>query len=161
MSERPAALFAFSIPGPWCLKAGRPVLVVPSAVTPLSAKRIAIAWKDVREARRAVQDALPFLKKAESVMIVEVSEAGDGDRVLHRVKDVAGYLTRHGVEVVAERVRPTKVGAENSLLRLIGDENINLLVAGAYGHSRLGEWVFGGVTRELLAESPVCCLFSH
>jgi nucleotide-binding universal stress UspA family protein len=44
---------------------------------------------------------------------------------------------------------------------MVHDENIDLLVAGAYGHSRLGEWVFGGVTRELLAESPVCCLFSH
>ena len=148
-------------PGALVLKAGRPVLVVPSGLTSLSAKRIAIAWKDVREARRAVQDALPFLEKAESVMIVEVSEAGDGDRALHPVKDVAGYLSRHGIEVVAERVRPAEVGAADSLLRLIGDENINLLVAGAYGHSRLGEWVFGGVTRELLAECPVCCLLSH
>ncbi len=49
----------------------------------------------------------------------------------------------------------------NSLLRLIEDENINLVVAGGYGHSRLGEWAFGGVTNDLMAESPICCLFSH
>ena len=49
----------------------------------------------------------------------------------------------------------------DSLLRIARDENVDLIGAGAYGHSRLGEWVFGGVTRELLVKSPVCCLFSH
>ena len=49
----------------------------------------------------------------------------------------------------------------NSLLRFIENDNINLVIAGGYGHSRLGEWAYGGVTRDLLAESPVCCLFSH
>ena len=49
----------------------------------------------------------------------------------------------------------------NSLLRLAREENMNLIVAGAYGHSRLGEWAFGGATRGLLTESPICCLFSH
>ena len=58
-------------------------------------------------------------------------------------------------------MRPDAVGAANSLLQFIHDENINLIVAGAYGHSRLGEWAFGGTTRGLLAESPICSLFSH
>ena len=58
-------------------------------------------------------------------------------------------------------VRPAEVTVIDALLRAIEDENIDLIVAGAYGHSRLGEWVFGGVTRELLAESPICCLLSH
>jgi nucleotide-binding universal stress UspA family protein len=148
-------------PGSLILKAGRPVLVVPSPVTSLSPKRIAIAWKDVREARRAVQDALPFLRQAENVMIVEVSEQGGGDDAASRLRDVANYLGRHGVEIIAERVLPVDVTATNSLLRLIESENINLMVAGGYGHSRLGEWAYGGVTRDLLAESPICCLFSH
>ena len=146
-------------PGSLILRAGRPVLVVPKPVTSLPVKRVAIAWKDVREARRAVRDALPLLQKAESVMIVEISEAGDGSP--HRLKDVAGYLRRHGIEIVAERVRPLEIGAADALLALAHDENINLIIAGAYGHSRLGEWIFGGVTRGLLEESPVCCLFSH
>ena len=149
-------------PGSLLLKAGRPVLVVPTSVTALAPKRIAIAWKDVREARRAVQDALPFLQKAESVMILEVTEDGDkGDSIIHRTKDVTGYLTRHRIEIIAERMQPAEASVTDTLLQLVHDENIDLLVAGAYGHSRLGEWVFGGVTRELLAESPVCCLFSH
>jgi nucleotide-binding universal stress UspA family protein len=143
------------------LKAGRPILVVPPAVTQLTPRRIAIAWKDVREARRAVQDALPFLQQAESVMIVEVSEGDEGDQALRGARDVSKYLGRHGMKIITERVRPSDVTAANSLLRIIGDENISLIVAGAYGHSRLGEWVFGGATQELMAESPICCLFSH
>jgi nucleotide-binding universal stress UspA family protein len=58
-------------------------------------------------------------------------------------------------------VRPVKGTAANSLLRLVQDESADLIVAGAYGHSRLGEWIFGGMTHALLQESPVCCLFSH
>jgi nucleotide-binding universal stress UspA family protein len=148
-------------PGSLLLKLGRPVLVVPEGVTSLTHRRVAIAWKDAREARRAVRDALPFLRRTESVIIVEVSEGYEGAQALHRLQDVAAYLTRHGVRTIAERVRPDEVGARDSLLQLIYDENINLIVAGAYGHSRLGELAFGGVTRGLLTESPVCCLFSH
>ena len=160
-SDRSGSPFLALAPGSLVLKAGRPVLVVPPAVTTLLPRRVAIAWKDAREARRAVQDAIPFLHQAESVLVVEVAEEGEGEEALAHVKDVAGYLTRHGIEVIAERVRPDEVGASESLLHLIRDENINLIVAGAYGHSRVGEWAFGGATRGLLAESPICCLLSH
>jgi nucleotide-binding universal stress UspA family protein len=147
-------------PGSFILKAGRPVLVVPTGVRELPPRRVAVAWKDVREARRAVQDALPFLREAENVVIVEVSERG-GDQASSRLRDVANYLARHGVATVTERVQPVDATAADSLLRFIADENISLVAAGGYGHSRLGEWAYGGVTRDLLAESPVCCLFSH
>jgi nucleotide-binding universal stress UspA family protein len=143
------------------LKAGRPVLVVPKEIHSLTAKRVAIAWKDVREARRAVRDALPLLQRAESVMIIEVVEPGEGDRGPERLRDVATYLERHGIKIIAERQSPAAVTVSDALLRTVHDENIDLVVAGAYGHSRLGEWVFGGVTHDLLARSPVCCLFSH
>ena len=144
------------------LKVGRPVLVVPGAVASLSLKPIAVAWKDTREARCAVRDALPLLQQAESVMIVEMPEPGDTDeQASHRVKDAAQYLGRHGIEIVAERVRPADVTAANSLLRLVQEENIDLIVAGAWGHSRLGEWAYGGMTHDLMTESKVCCLFSH
>ena len=93
-------------------------------------------------------------------MIVEILEAGS-DQSLRAIKDVSNYLTRHGIKTIAERLRPADVTPANSLLRLIEDENINLMVTGAYGHSRLGEWAFGGVTRDLLQESPICCLFAH
>jgi nucleotide-binding universal stress UspA family protein len=148
-------------PASLILKTGRPVLTVPKGISSLAPRRIAIAWKDVREARRAVADALPFLQKAESVMIVEVLEERGGEQASRHVEDVAKYLSRHRIEIVAQRVRPADVTVANSLLRLIADENINLLVTGGYGHSRLGEWAFGGATRDLLAECPICCLFSH
>jgi nucleotide-binding universal stress UspA family protein len=148
-------------PGRVIVNAGRPILVVPETVASLAPRRIGIAWKDARESRRAVRDALPLLRLAESVMIAEVLEEREGDHALQRVKDVAGYLARHGIEIVTERVRPSDVTVAGSLLRLIEDENIDLVVVGAFGHSPLGEFIFGGVTRELLAQSPICCLFSH
>jgi nucleotide-binding universal stress UspA family protein len=147
-------------PGSFVLKAGRPVLVVPKGVASFWPKHVAIAWKDAREARRAVLDALPFLQQAETVMIVEILDSGSEPNA-RAIEDVGNYLTRHGIKTIAERLRPADVTAANSLLRLIEDENINLMVAGAYGHSRLGEWAFGGVTRDLLQESPICCLFAH
>jgi nucleotide-binding universal stress UspA family protein len=147
-------------PGSFVLKAGRPVLVVPKGIASFSPKHVAIAWKDAREARRAVLDALPFLQQAETVMIVEILDSGSEPNA-RAIEDVGNYLARHGIKTIAERLRPADVTAANSLLRLIEDENINLMVAGAYGHSRLGEWAFGGVTRDLLQESPICCLFAH
>jgi len=126
IGNAPASRDPFRVldPGSFILKAGRPVLVVPSGV------------------------------------IVEVSERG-GDQTSSRLRDVANYLARHGIATVTERVLPVDATAANSLLRFIADENISLVAAGGYGHSRLGEWAYGGVTRDLLAESPVCCLFSH
>jgi len=148
-------------PGALILKAGRPVLVVPPSISALSPRRIAIAWKDTREARRAVSDALPFLRQAESVMVVAVCEERGGEEAAREVKDVADYLTRHRVATIAERVRPADVTVGAALLRLIREENIDLVVAGAYGHSRLGEWAFGGTTRDLLGQDLACTLFSH
>jgi nucleotide-binding universal stress UspA family protein len=132
--------------------------VVPPGVTSLAAKRIAVAWKDTREARRAIQDALPFVQKAETVAVVEFCESGEAPR---RLEDVLQYLGRHGVSPAYERVRPIDVTVTNALLHFVQDEGIDLVVGGGYGHTRLGEWIFGGVTRDLLTNGPVCCLLSH
>jgi nucleotide-binding universal stress UspA family protein len=144
------------------LKAGRPVLVVPPGKTSLPLRRAVIAWKDTREARRAVADAMPLLKEVQEVIVTEVcqfeSEVKDSQS---RLRDVIGHLSRHGVSPVVERVRPFEGTAENSLLTLIQGSSADLVVAGAYGHSRLGEWMFGGVTLSLFEKCPVCCLFSH
>src|SRR5262249_41476521 len=120
-----------------------------------------VAWKDTRESRRAVRDALPFLQEAKEVVLVEVGEHESQSQAKKNLADVAAYLVRHQVVVAAEvwRRPPGLVAAE--LLRVVQEEKEDLIVAGGYGHSRLGEWIFGGVTRELLAASPVCCLLSH
>jgi nucleotide-binding universal stress UspA family protein len=148
-------------PGALVLRTGRPVLVVPPGIQSLAAKRIVIAWKDTREARRAVQDALPFLKGANEVIVMEVTETGTEQDSMHRLKDVANYLSRHGVKAVAERVRPVEGTASSALLRLVEEQSADLIVSGAYGHTRLGEWMFGGMTQDMLTQSPICCLLSH
>lgn len=143
------------------LKAGRPLLVVPDAISELSTEHVVIGWKDTREARRAVMDALPFLHEAERVTIVEVCEPGEEERALENLGDIAGYLDRHEIRSNLEVLHHRGKSDGEQLIQLSLNERADLLVTGAYGHSRLGEWVFGGVTRELLTSSPICCLMSH
>jgi nucleotide-binding universal stress UspA family protein len=152
--------YAFD-PGVTILRAGRPVLLVPDDVDALEARRVVVAWKDSRESRRAVQDALPLLRDASEVMIVEVCEYGMELQGQKSVEDVAGYLRRHKVTVGAMAYLHTEQSVAGEILRFAKDEGADLIVAGGYGRSRLGEWMFGGVTRDLLADSPMCCLFSH
>jgi nucleotide-binding universal stress UspA family protein len=148
-------------PGATIIRAGRPVLAVPDQVDSLAGRRVVVAWKDTRESRRALRDALPFLQNAEEVMIVEVSEGGQEQQSRTNVDDVANYLLRHKVIVGLKAQLQTRQAIASEILSVVRDENADLIVAGGYGHSRLGEWIFGGVTRDLLAKSPVCCLFSH
>jgi len=147
--------------GALVLRTGRPVLIVLPGIQSLAARRVVIAWKDTREARRAVQDALPFLQGANEVIVMEVTETGSEQDSIRRLKDVAGYLLRHGVTAVAEWVRPVEGSPFGSLIRVVEEQSVDLIVSGAYGHTRLGEWVFGGMTQDLLTRSPVCCLLSH
>jgi nucleotide-binding universal stress UspA family protein len=147
-------------PGVLLLRTGRPLLVVPDVVAPPQLRRVAVAWKETRECRRAVRDALPFLQRAKEVLILGIDE-GQPETAERHLTDVAGYLRRHEVVVTREVWRQARGPIAAELLRLVRDEGADLIVAGGYGHSRLGEWIFGGVTHELLASSPVCCLLSH
>jgi nucleotide-binding universal stress UspA family protein len=92
-------------------------------------------------------------------MIVEVSEHAAPGRT--SIDDVAGYLLRHKVIVTTKTYLTTKKSVADEILRFTREENADLVVAGGYGRTLLGEWIFGGVTRDLLAHAPVCCLFSH
>ena len=143
------------------LRAGRPILVVPDDVSQLRGEHVVIGWKDVREARRAVLDALPFLHKAERVTVAEICDAGEEKAAQRNLDDVIRFLARHGIKGDSEIVLRHSGSGADRLIRLALEEGADLVVTGAYGHSRLGEWMFGGVTRELLASSPICCLMSH
>ncbi len=143
------------------LRMGRPTLSVPAGVSDLRADRIVIGWKDTREARRAVRDALPFLTRASLVTVFEICLSSEQDQARHRIRDVAAYLERHGVTCRTEvRVHMAEADA-HQLIRLAREESADLVVTGGYGHSRLGEWMFGGMTRGLLHEAPFCLLMSH
>jgi nucleotide-binding universal stress UspA family protein len=159
--KAPRDLFFSLDPGATIIQAGRPVLVVPDAIEQVRARRVVVAWKDTREARRAVRDALPLLHKAEEVIIVAIGEDETQARSEKQLEDVADYLVRHGVIVGAKIFLPTNGPLAAEMIRFVQDQNSDLLVAGGYGHSRAGELMFGGMTRGLLMASPVCCLFSH
>lgn len=148
-------------PGELVLTAGRPVLVVPPEVAWLSAKKVLVAWKDTREARRAVNDALPLLHRAEEVVVVEIAERdADREAALMHVKDVAAWLMRRGIAAASVATKAL-IGVPAQLEVIAQDEGADLIVAGAYGHTRLREWVFGGVTRDLLLRGKRCVLLSH
>jgi len=143
------------------LRMGRPTLSVPEGVTQLAGDRIVVGWKDTREARLAVREALPFLTRASKITIAEICTSDEQDAAHARVRDVANYLKKHGVSCEHEvRVHTTEPDA-GYLIRLAADVGADLIVAGAYGHSRLGEWIFGGMTHSLLQQAPVCLLMAH
>lgn len=163
--ESPAFSDAFSLASPkdLVMQAGRPLLVVPDRADWLDLRSVLVAWKDTPEARRAVVDALPMLRKAKDITIVEIPEEGD-DRaeVAARVSDVTAWLARHGVTSTA-RVSEL-AGNETAavqLERIAGDVGAGLIVAGAYGHSRFRELILGGVTQYLVTQTARCVLLSH
>lgn len=146
--------------GDLAMRAGRPLLVAPSGLDRLDAKRVVVGWKDTREARRAIADALPLLGVADHVAVVEFADVDELPDAAARLDDVVGWLKRHGVS--AEAVAAPSTGNDAAALRALAHEqNADLIVAGAYGHSRLREWVFGGVTRDLLVNATTCVLISH
>jgi nucleotide-binding universal stress UspA family protein len=148
-------------PSELVLKLGRPMMVVPPEVDRLKLASVVIGWKDTREARRAVVDALPLLQKAKEVTVVEIIES-DGDRAAagRRVADVSAWLRRHQVD--ASHMVPNHQGdAVEQLVRHASDIEADMIIAGAYGHTRMREWIFGGVTRDLITKSNRCSLLSH
>lgn len=131
------------------LRAGRPLLVVANRAEQLSTRKIVIAWKDTREARRAVADSVPLLAKAREVTVVTTASEIDS-YIREGVKDVIAYLAAHHIEARSELIEsPDETDA---LFGFVNEAGPDLVVSGAYGHSRLREWAFGGVTRSLLDE---------
>jgi nucleotide-binding universal stress UspA family protein len=144
--------------GDLVMQAGRPVLVVPSTAERLKLERVAIGWKDTCEARRAVADALPLLQQATRVSVFEIAEDEEHSAARVRCDDVAAWLARHGV--TADTSVSAAAGNETAAMRSV-IEGADLVVSGAYGHSRVREWVLGGVTRDLLLKGDRFSLVAH
>ena len=146
--------------GDLVMRAGRPVLVVPAAAGKVKLDRVVVGWKDTREARRAVSDALPLLKGASHVAVVEIAVEEELAAARTQIEDVAGWLNRHGIK--AECLTSPSTGDDaTALYAMAQDQGADVIVAGAYGHSRLREWALGGVTRDLLLRANWCSLLSH
>jgi nucleotide-binding universal stress UspA family protein len=148
-------------PSDLVMQAGRPLIVVPSTVEWLDLRSVLVAWKDVREARRAVFDALPILAAAKEVTIAEIPEQdGRHADAMSHVGDVAAWLRGHGI--AANTVVPEKAGGVTGQLENIAAHvGAGAVIAGAYGHSRFREWVLSGVTRHLATESRRCAFLSR
>ena len=140
------------------LESGRPVLIPPAAPLAALPETIVIAWKAAPEAARAVTAAMPLLSTAKQILILSVTEKpGLSDEAGVRL---ATNLGRHGLQGSARHLPPDASGAADTLLAAAANEAA-LVVMGAYGHSRLREWIFGGFTQHVLRGAEVPVLMMH
>ena len=146
--------------GDLVMQVGRPVLIVPGVPAKAKFDRVLVGWKDTREARLAVVNALPFLAKAAHVTVVEIAAEEDLAETRANLADIVDWLKHH--RVGAEPMAAASEGDDAYQLNAIAQKlEADLVVAGAYGHSRLREWALGGVTRDLLLRADRCSLVSH
>jgi len=152
--------FDNALPQDLLFQCGGPVLVVPNIHKgPLALRRIGIAWDGSRLAARAVRDAASFLARAEAIAIISVNEAQDPGKA--SAADLAAHLARHGLHARIERTTVDHANIQPAILSIAADTNLDLIVMGGYGHSRLQERLLGGVTRGMLQSMTVPTLMSH
>lgn len=155
--------FASDLAHSLVMGAGRPVLVVPHAVNPGTiGERVLIAWKDTREAARAVGDAMPFLEGAKTVHAVTVAPGEPGDlEAFVAERQLQGYLALHGLEIAVKRIAGPDAMAGEVLLGQAKEMNADLVVMGGYSRRRIRELIWGGVTRTMLKAMTVPVLMAH
>jgi nucleotide-binding universal stress UspA family protein len=156
-----ADLSTFAAPEMVLMEAGLPVLLMPGTERTFRAEAILLAWKNTREARRAISMSLPLLAQAKLVLVVAVCERREISHVEAELRDVTERLEAHGVRAssLAEVGAPGAAGRR--LVRLAQTQGSDVIVAGGYGHSRLREWILGGVTRDLIADRRHYVLLCH
>lgn len=142
------------------VECGRPVLLAPTAPPPDLLTEVIVAWNDTAEAARAVTAATPLLARARSVAIMTVGDGDDQDAAASAER-LAATLRRHAASVRVVAVPAAGRAADEALLGAARDAGATLLVMGGYSHSRLREMVFGGFTRDLLAEATIPVLIAH
>jgi nucleotide-binding universal stress UspA family protein len=139
-------------------ESGRPVLIVPRSKPVAAFKRVAIFWNGSKEAVRAVEAAMPLLRHAEAVDVMWIEEDVEVDAVQ---TGLGSYLAWHGVSASDKRFSPDKRFIGELLMDEAAKANVDLVVMGAYSHSRLREFILGGVTQHMLEESPLPVLTAH
>lgn len=141
---------------------GRPMIVTPYIQKDgFKLDRVVCCWDGSRSATRAINDALPLLKKAGTIeLLIVTNEKAKGERLVHGA-DIGNHLARHGLKVEVETVPATDHDVANVVLSHMADRAANMIVMGGYGHSRLREFVLGGVTRGILSSMTVPVFMSH
>lgn len=140
-------------------ESGRPVIVVPYIHrNGISLDRVICCWDGSRAAARAINDAIPLLKQAKSVELLRVTDEKTGEI---RGFDIANHLARHGLNVDLNVVPAAGIEVANRILSHAADISADMLVMGGYGHSRLREFLLGGVTRAILQSMTVPTFMSH
>lgn len=139
---------------------GRPVVLVPYIQKQgLKLDRVVVCWDGERTAARAIADAMPFLERAKAVDVLVVAEERKQEEIAG--VDMIAHLVRHGVPATAKRTSKGDISIENVILSYTADSGADFLVMGGYGHSRLREFILGGVTRGILASMTLPVLMSH
>ncbi|MCG2667184.1 universal stress protein [Bradyrhizobium sp. GCM10023182] len=152
--------FDNEIPREILFQAGGPVLFLPYTFRgAFTAKRIGICWDGSRVAARALRDAATFLARAEEIAIIAINEADTAPDA--SANNLAKHLGRRGLSPRTISLSATRADIQPTILSLAADENLDLLVMGGYGHSRLQERFLGGVTRAMLEAMTIPTLMSH
>ena len=142
-------------------QAGLPTLLVPArGVSELKGQKAVVAWNGSVQAARAVRAAMPLLARAESVMVAIVDE-GAAPAGVEQGADIGAYLARHDLKVEVRTIVNAHEGAGAAILDLAREEDATFLVMGAYGHSRIRQFLLGGVTRHVLARATIPILMAH
>jgi nucleotide-binding universal stress UspA family protein len=142
-------------------ESGRPVIFVPFIQKAgLKLDRVMVCWDGSRAATRAVADSIPILQKAKLVEIVIVAAKGFKSDEAPGV-DLAKHLARHGLDVNLKRITSPDIDVASTILSYAADSSADMIVMGGYGHSRLREFVLGGVTRSIFETMTIPALMSH
>lgn len=144
------------------MKCGRPVLVTPPARmrSPIGEHAL-IAWKDGREARLALAAAIPLLQRARGVTLYAVCSSEESEVADGEMAEVVQFLARHKIPAEAVVALSDGRAASQRILDEALSRSAGLIVAGGYGHARAREWALGGVTRDLITDSPICLCLAH
>jgi nucleotide-binding universal stress UspA family protein len=148
-------------PADLVMETGLPVLLTPHVVAPLVPDRVLVAWKDHRECRRALADAMPFLTRAKQVVLLSICDKDNLADEQAALREVGHRLERLGAHVHVE-AQAGKAGSPLRTIETVANAmTADLIVAGAYSHSPIREWMLGGVTQDLLTDCDRHVLLSR
>jgi len=148
-------------PAAFLVESKTPVIIIPEKLKKLQPPdRIIVAWDESSTAAKAIRQALPLLRAADSVQLLTIGEPSRSNQADDHATMVA-YLDRHGVVAESKTVKPGKSAEQEILISEINASNVDLLVMGAYGHARIRELILGGMTRKILQAMPVPVFMTH